>query len=138
MLEHVPAPRAFLQELARLLQPGGSIAVEVPNIDDALVTVYPGSVYPAFYYQKAHLFYFSPQTLARLAGDAGLAGPVELVQRYGLRNHLHWLAAGEPDGDRLYGDVVLESADTAYRRSLIDSGRADTLWLVATVADPAA
>ena len=40
VLEHIPAPKSILVELSKFLADNGQIIVEVPNADDALLTLY--------------------------------------------------------------------------------------------------
>lgn len=40
VVEHLPDPRGMLCKLATLLAPGGTMVIEVPSGDDALLTLY--------------------------------------------------------------------------------------------------
>jgi SAM-dependent methyltransferase len=138
VLEHLPDPPRSLKHLAQRLAPGGRLAVEVPNVDDALLTLYSVPAFASFYYQKAHLYYFSSTTLQIALGMAGLAGGIEGLQRYGLSNHLRWMLSGEPGGQGYYASVLSPSVEAAYAGALIRAGKADTLWAVARIQAPAA
>jgi SAM-dependent methyltransferase len=65
VLEHLRDPGAGLARLAGWLKPGGYLYVEVPN---ALTEVSS----PSNLYHYAHLYYFAPGPLTRLARCAGL------------------------------------------------------------------
>lgn len=69
VLEHIPAPVDSLRRLAGWLKPGGFLAVEVPNFEAKCG-------HPAHRFHRAHLFHFTPKTLARCGLLAGLE-PVE-------------------------------------------------------------
>ncbi len=99
VLEHVPDPVGFLQGLSPYLSSGGKIYIEVPNVDDALLSSYEVQGFADFYYREPHLFYFSPTTLRTVTGRAGFVGEIEMVQRYGLANHIHWVTTGTPQPD---------------------------------------
>lgn len=117
-LEHLPKPMEQLKQVRSLLSPGGLLVVEVPNHDDWLLAW--SDVYADFYYQEAHAYYFTPNTLNDALLRAGFEGSIQGVQRYSYRNALHWLLEGKPeldvpsrhqDGwrcpvDTLYGDVL--------------------------------
>jgi 2-polyprenyl-3-methyl-5-hydroxy-6-metoxy-1,4-benzoquinol methylase len=131
-LEHLPDPVQSLRDLATRLAPGGRIVLEVPNVEDALVTMYSTPAILRFYYQRAHLFYFSAATLARTIAAAGGAASVTGVQRYDLSNHLRWLHTGEPGGQGYFSAVLTPEVHAAYAEALIRAGRSDTLWAVAS------
>jgi hypothetical protein len=109
------------------------VVIEVPNVDDALVVLYRVPRYLAFYYQKAHLYYFSRSTLARTLELAGLRAKVDGIQRYDLGNHLRWMLTGEPGGQGYYDQVLPPSVHAAYGEALVRAGHGDTLWAVARV-----
>ena len=95
VLEHVRAPVTFLQQCLELVVPGGWLLIEVPNLGDELLNQQPQ--YRAFYWQRAHLSYFDAARLELTLRRAGLKDfAVRGVQRYGLRNLLHWLDEGKP------------------------------------------
>ena len=131
VLEHAPDPVNFLSGLRKVLRPEGALAVEVPNVDDALVAVYRVPAYLQFYFQKPHLYYFSQRTLALALEKAGYHATIGGIQRYDLSNHMRWMLTGQAGGQGYYHDILAPGVQAAYADSLIYSGHADTLWGVA-------
>jgi 2-polyprenyl-3-methyl-5-hydroxy-6-metoxy-1,4-benzoquinol methylase len=128
VLEHIPDPVGFLKRLSTVLNPSGRLVIEVPNVDDALVSVYQIAAYREFYYQKAHLYYFSAATLEKVLAEAGLGGAAQGVQRYDLGNHLTWMMKGEPGGQGAYAKMLGNAVQAAYADALAGSGHSDTIW----------
>ncbi len=92
LLEHIPNPITFLQELKNYLTPKGYIHIEIPNILDPLVNLFDNKEFRNFFYQKPHLYYFSPKTLKMVVDKTGLA-IVELkpFQQTSITNTLNWI-----------------------------------------------
>lgn len=67
-LEHMPSPRAMVADAASLLDPGGTLFIEVPDIEAS----------PFDLLVADHLMHFSPATLAWLVGRAGVR-PTALI-----------------------------------------------------------
>jgi SAM-dependent methyltransferase len=130
VLEHVPDPVRFLERLARLLCRGGRLIAEVPNVEDALVSRYRVPAYLSFYFQRAHLYYFSAATLGRAFRSAGIRAEITGFERYTLSNHIHWMLDGKPGGQHRFEALLDHNVETAYAQSLIRSGASDTLWAV--------
>ncbi|MCS7081032.1 MAG: class I SAM-dependent methyltransferase [Chloracidobacterium sp.] len=65
VLEHLRDPVAALRRMAAWLSPQGRLAIEVPNL------LYPYAA-PHNTFFAAHLFHFTPETLATVAARAGL------------------------------------------------------------------
>jgi 2-polyprenyl-3-methyl-5-hydroxy-6-metoxy-1,4-benzoquinol methylase len=135
VLEHVAEPVAWLIKLKGLLRRGGHLVIEVPNIDDMLVKTYKVPAYLKFYYQKAHLYYFSKRTLKMALQKAELDATIIGIQRYDLSNHLRWILTGQPGGQGYYHQILAPPVQAAYADSLIRTGRSDTLWAVARRKD---
>jgi 2-polyprenyl-3-methyl-5-hydroxy-6-metoxy-1,4-benzoquinol methylase len=70
VIEHVPAPRPFMAELARILRPGGRLVIETPR-SDALGRRWFSSYWYANDVPR-HLFLFSPANLERLGASYAL------------------------------------------------------------------
>jgi SAM-dependent methyltransferase len=136
VVEHLRNPVDQLAELRQLLSPGGLLAIEVPNVDDALVTLYAVDAFDRFYWQRAHYFNYSHGTLTEVLHRAGFAS-VETIpeQRYDISNHLHWLARGEPGGKGRYTHVFDEACNAEYQRCLREHWLCDTVFAVARSAD---
>lgn len=96
VVEHLDDPRAVLTTLRRYLKPGGHVVFEVPNVDDALLSVYSVEPYADFWYREPHLFNFSPRTFTDLMRQSGYTGDTFTIQRYSLVNHLNWILTGAP------------------------------------------
>ena len=130
-LEHIPNPLVFLKKISSLLKRKGTLIIEVPNIEDALISLYRIPEFLHFYYQKAHLYYFSRHTLKRLLEKSGFEASIDGVQRYDLSNHLRWMLTGKPGGQGYYDKFLSSPVHTTYADALIQSNLADTLWAVA-------
>jgi SAM-dependent methyltransferase len=65
VLEHTDDPSRVLEQLHSALLPGGSLVVEVPNIEATCQS-------PRSTFHEAHVFTFSPVTLRSLGEKAGL------------------------------------------------------------------
>jgi SAM-dependent methyltransferase len=70
LVEHVPDPRAFLAEAARVLAPGGRLVLVTPNLRSRGRRRF-GAAWRELDPPR-HLHLFPPQTLRRLAEEAGL------------------------------------------------------------------
>lgn len=68
-LEHAHDPAAYLARAARLLKPGGTLVVSVPNYDG-----WTYSLFPAALESPRHLHYFNPSSLRRHLESAGFSG----------------------------------------------------------------
>ena len=78
VLEHLPDPAAALQEIDRILAPGGLLLIEVPNVGSlrALIadTALGARLFPKsqrFQAYPIHLYYFGAVQLNRLVGRLG-------------------------------------------------------------------
>ncbi len=128
VLEHLPNPIQFLKELKSFLKPSGKIFIEVPHIEDPLISLYDIEDFKDFYFCSAHLHYFSMQSLRNCVEKSGLSCSIHLLQRYGLSNHLHWLKFGKPGTmDNIKFSKV---TDEVYFENLKQKGISDTLWAV--------
>lgn len=131
VLEHVLEPRGLLDALRACLAPKGRLVLEVPSLQDPLLTLYRVASYEAFYFQRQHPYVYSAASLARLLETHGFA-VVERIphQRYGLENHLQWLTEGRPGGNETFREIFAGS-DAAYMSDLERSGRTDAVIAVA-------
>ncbi len=104
VLEHIKDPIELLKKLASKLKGNGQIIIEVPNADDALLSLYKSKAFSEFTYWSCHLFLFNNETLKLLIKKAGLRVQyIKQIQRYPLSNHLYWLSFGKPGGHQKWG-----------------------------------
>ncbi|MBK8025321.1 MAG: class I SAM-dependent methyltransferase [Chloroflexi bacterium] len=75
VIEHVPDPKRYIQEVARLLKSGGLFVLSTPDVD-SLPARLTGRRWVGFKLSEEHVFYFSVATLSRMLNDAGF----EVVQ----------------------------------------------------------
>ena len=130
VFEHIRNPLSMLDRCRMNLRAGGRVLVEVPNIEDPLISLYDCKAFKDFYFQPMHPYIYSPASLGRVFEKAGFRVLEKvLYQRYGIDNHLTWLSKGRPGGDEhlkgIFGGAI------EYKESLMRAGKTDTLFLLA-------
>ena len=132
VLEHVIEPIPFLSALQQLLAPGGSLFVEVPSAADMMLEA--STPYREFWWQRAHVSYFTPDSLRAVLSRAGYAN-VEIlgVQRYGIENMMHWLEHGKPqlDAPSYHTTGPYRWLEIQYKETLERRLRSDTVIAIA-------
>ncbi len=128
VLEHIKEPALFLEENLRLLKPGATLIVEIPNAADPLYTIYNIPAFERFYWSIAHHWYFTKKSFEYLLNNInGISFEIMLDQRYDLSNHMVWARDGKPGGMARFSEKLGSEIEIKYRKALIDSGYADTL-----------
>lgn len=152
-LDHLPNPLETIETMKGLLAPGGAMYLEVPNRNEAMNLYLPQvtrEAFNTFFWHRAHLFYFTADTFARLLAKAGLSADVTYRHQYTLVNLLNWYFRGEPtktfvqaatqtglfagasafeaEMNELFGEI-----EPRFQRIMESTGGGDTLCVVARV-----
>jgi SAM-dependent methyltransferase len=129
VFEHIKSPLAFLEACSRHLNPGGRLIIEVPYIEDPLLTLYECGPFKNFYFQPMHPYVYSKRSLEHVFTKASFgAGEFIYYQRYGLDNHLTWLVKGKGGTDTQFASLFAD--DESYKQKMEKSGRTDTIFYV--------
>jgi 2-polyprenyl-3-methyl-5-hydroxy-6-metoxy-1,4-benzoquinol methylase len=100
VLEHISDPLKFLNNVKKCLKPFGKLIVEVPNYDDYIKQL--SLAYNNAVYFRAHLSYFTPDTLTATLGKTGFSEiKINGVQRYSVENAIRWIRTGKPNTEYL-------------------------------------
>lgn len=130
VFEHLSEPGKWLDTFADHLKEGGCLFLEVPNANDALLSLYECEKFADFTYWSAHLYLYTIKSLSDLIQRNGrfMISLVEQLQRYPLSNHLYWLAKGEPGGHEKWNYLDSVSLDLEYQKALAHINACDTLF----------
>ena len=130
VFEHLPDPKRVILELSKLLTDQGEIIIEVPNSNDALLTLYENNDFQNFSYWSQHLFLFNKKTMTEFVKQSGLKlNWIKHIQRYPISNHLYWMAKGKPGGHKLWSYLDSDELNFEYERLLAQVGKTDTIIL---------
>ena len=128
VLEHLPDPKSVIKELLNKLKDDGKLIIEVPNEDDALLSLYACKKFADFTHWSCHLYSFNRKTLKKLLEDTGVkVNYIKLVQRYGFANHLYWLLRGEKGGHNVWEKLDNPVLNFFYKNFLKLISKTDTL-----------
>jgi len=130
VLEHIIDPASFLKEVHQLTHPRSIVMIEVPSLFDPLLTIYQCQSYQKFYFQRQHPYVYSNDSLPRLMTHHGFSTSKMIAyQRYGIENHLHWLAKQEPGGSEVLSRIFSKTSQS-YLNDLEANGKTDTvIWV---------
>jgi 2-polyprenyl-3-methyl-5-hydroxy-6-metoxy-1,4-benzoquinol methylase len=127
VLEHIADPIIFLKKIRKLLKPNGKIVIEVPNCDDFQLEL--NKAYREFYWQRAHIHYFTPKILKKICTLAGLKTEILGVQRYSIENMFNWKLTNKPQlNDPTYSlPGSYEWIEKTYKEYLEKQLKCDTI-----------
>jgi len=135
VLEHLPKPLEALGEIRDVLKnPSGRLVIEVPHARDFLLDQVDLPAFRSFSLWSQHLVLHTRESLRLLLAEAGFAlDTIVGIQRYGLGNHLHWLATGKPGGHKEPSMAPMQDPqiNSAYTSALQAMDANDTLLAVA-------
>jgi 2-polyprenyl-3-methyl-5-hydroxy-6-metoxy-1,4-benzoquinol methylase len=139
VLEHVKNPISFLKKISSFLKKNGKIIIEVPNVNDPLVSLYNLDYYKEKYYRKVHLNYFNSSTIKSIVNKLGFKIlQQKTILTYSLTNHLNWFYKKKGnknsyDATNIYFDKNINSKlldifvdmDKIYKKKLENNGYGD-------------
>jgi 2-polyprenyl-3-methyl-5-hydroxy-6-metoxy-1,4-benzoquinol methylase len=131
VLEHITDPIDYLQQLKQKLSPNGKLIIEVPNVDDILISIYKIKNHLDFYWEIAHNFYFSKETLGKVLEKSGYIYNIFPHQRYDLSNHIYWMLYGEPGGKGFFNQIFSIDLLEEYEKCLKSQFLCDTIYAIA-------
>ena len=132
VIEHLYEPLQELRDISRVMKPGAKLIIETPNATDALINLYECEAFMDFTFWSHHPIIYSAMSLQCLLEEAGFTvTSAGFTARYGLDNHLHWLSRGLPGGHTDFPKIFSSSLDELYKKELVETGVADTLWFEA-------
>lgn len=132
VLEHISDPIQFCSLLQQYLKEDGCVIAEVPNLNDLMLT--SSSSYQSFWWQVAHLSYFSEKTLRHVFVQAGYRNiQITGIQRYGIDNMMDWMVRGKPQLDSPTFETCgsYKWLEEYYKSYLEENRQCDTLIAVA-------
>lgn len=150
-LDHLPDPKNALLAVRRCLAPGGTVYLEVPNLDEALNRSLPSPTresYQRFFWHRAHFSYFSQETLSTMLAATGFTSTFSCRHQYTLKNFLNWYFRGKPQTTFLDAATniawfpgrdafergmnrAFQTMERSFHALLEKTGRGDTLCVTA-------
>lgn len=91
VLEHVLSPKEFLKSYLKFLNKGGYLIIEVPNLNNPIVTLYNSNSFKNFWYQEPHLYYFNKYSLGNILKTLTNSEiNIDTYQETSFINHFNW------------------------------------------------
>ncbi|MGE4589822.1 MAG: class I SAM-dependent methyltransferase [Acidaminococcaceae bacterium] len=133
VLEHISNPVLFLANIKRLfLNDSSLVIIEIPNVDDQMLN--HSKAYFDFYWQRAHLTYYSQQTVKMVLERAGYyIEEIYGIQRYSLENSFNWIINQAPQLKKpaYQSRDGLKWLEKYYKDTIEKNLTADTLIIIA-------
>lgn len=130
VLEHLKDPVETLKNLKENLYENGKIIIEVPNADDALLSLYKSAEFADFTYWSCHLYLYNEKTLKQIVEKAGYkVDSIKFIQRYNLMNHLYWLIKKKPGGHIKWQRFDVKLLNCLYTKILKLLKKTDTILI---------
>jgi predicted TPR repeat methyltransferase len=131
VLEHIQAPWDLLSALSVRFGACRHFVIEVPNNDEALLSIFTSESYRKNHYSAEHLYYFTPSTLRNVVVRAGLLPIIETqLQRYTLANNFGWLRYHAGGSQTVWTCFNDEQLNKEYERVLVGQGAADSIFFI--------
>jgi len=131
VLEHIKDPITLLKELKTKLKNNNSqIIIEVPNSDDALISLYKSKAFLNFTWWSCHLYTYNKKSLTKLVEKSGYkVNYIKNIQRYNWLNHTYWLTNGKPGGHEKLKHFNCKLIEKIYNTFLSSINKTDTILI---------
>lgn len=132
VFEHLKDPKMWLEKYSNYLLENGYLIIEVPNANDALLSLYESAAFADFTYWSAHLFLYTVKSLSGVIEQINKFDIISAgqVQRYSIANHLMWLSKGLPGGHKKWEFLDTKELNKLYSEQLSKQQMCDTLFFV--------
>lgn len=115
VVEHLKNPIEILNGLKSKLAKDGRLIIEVPNCNDALISLYKSKSFEDFTYWSCHLFNYNECTLSKVLEKSGYRViKTEFIQRYPYTNHLYWFFKKSPAGHEKLKHLYCRALNDLY------------------------
>jgi 2-polyprenyl-3-methyl-5-hydroxy-6-metoxy-1,4-benzoquinol methylase len=126
VLEHISTPIKFLSNIQKFMKPNAKIIIEVPNIDDHQLKI--NQSYNNWFWQRAHLNYFSPNSLKKVLQLSNFKKNRILgIQRHSIENLFYWKFFQNPQLKNTSYNSSYEILDNFYKKSIEKNFTSDTI-----------
>ena len=153
VFEHISNPQNLLNQIKKCLNENGIIYIEVPNINDALYSIYNLESYVEFNFRLPHVYYYSDITLEKMLSSCDFKGETGFHQDFSFLNHIHWLQNNSPQKDQkkatdliswntmeneftLHSEIIKNwflKTNEEYKKLLCESGTSEVLSYVGKI-----
>ena len=128
VFEHIDTPLDVLEGIRSKLKPGGTVIIEVPHSNDALISLYSNNKFRDFSFWSEHLVLYNEESLKNLVTYSGFKiKNTEYVQRYPISNHLYWLSNEKPGGHDIWAFLDSAELHKQWEKSLAANKLTDTI-----------
>lgn len=129
VIEHLNNPEEYLKKIYSFLNTNGSLIIETPNAEDALISLYNCEAFKDFTFWSEHIMLYNSNNLKKMVCNSGYeVVNSSQVQRYPLSNHLYWLSHGKPGGHKKWTEFNHGEISEAYTEILAKKEQCDTLF----------
>lgn len=130
VLEHIDNPELILEKLKEFLNYSGQLIIEVPNSEDALLTLYKSTAFENFTYWSCHLYAYNFDNIKILLKKSGYkVKNIKFIQRYPYTNHVGWLKDKTGGGHKKY--TCNKAINYVYEKFLQCAKKTDTILVTA-------
>lgn len=132
VFEHIKDNLSFLLQIREMLEPSdGRLAMNVPNKETPLVSLYGLDEFKKFTYMRQHYYTYTEGSVKVLADKAGYrVDGFRYLQAYSLDNHLSWLKNRRPMDFARYTSLLSKQTLDAYNNDLIRIKATDLMMIL--------
>ena len=107
ILEYIPNPIKYIDNLIGLLDDTGKIVIITPNLNDVLKDIWKNPGYNNFFYDECAIAYYSVKALKNLATKLNtrckFTTQTITEQGYSILNHINWFFTNRPRSTGIVG-----------------------------------
>jgi 2-polyprenyl-3-methyl-5-hydroxy-6-metoxy-1,4-benzoquinol methylase len=131
VIEHLVDPKLFIKNAEKLLVPGGTFILSMPNMNDLLLKLNFDSFAP-FFFQISHLNYFSESVIPKLFEGTKFKNiKIGYLHKYGIENAMQWAIHGKPGLIQDQYNIFDDHFNTLYINEIERLGIASHLFIKA-------